>query len=232
MRRSSGPGAGGSLERVIPRRGLRAVGRAEECNEDVADELRLGGEVNVDLLLELPHHGVRRYRRPAEAGGLADEGLHVVGQLLVGHHRAGGASPFPSSLGGGASTPFEIEMSGGSLLSRGLGVARGGSDPFPLVLWLPPPTCCFRVGIETRGAFAVQHLGYFWDSTREPVDQLSNLWKGNPNSGVWLLMNCHDRLFEDLIKDFDVGILKICKESIPFLCVPTNLVSIFKRGSI
>jgi hypothetical protein len=38
--------------------------------------------------------------------------------------------------------------------------SRGGSDPLLLVLWLPPSACCFRVGIERRGAFAVRHLGY------------------------------------------------------------------------
>lgn len=113
---SSGPsaGAGGSLKRVLPRGGLWDMGRAEERDEDVADQLRLGGEVDAELRLELPHHSVRRNRGAAAAGRLADEGLHVVGQLLVGHHRAGRGWVLLSSLvvvvggggGGGASRPF------------------------------------------------------------------------------------------------------------------------------
>ncbi|TVU50861.1 hypothetical protein EJB05_02253, partial [Eragrostis curvula] len=52
------------------------MGWAEECDEDVADELRLGAEVDAELRLELPHHAAGRYSGAAAAGGLADKELH------------------------------------------------------------------------------------------------------------------------------------------------------------
>ena len=65
----------------------------EERDEDVADERRPGGEVDAELRLELAHDGVGGYPGPGgagERGSLADEGLDVASELLVGHHRGSG----------------------------------------------------------------------------------------------------------------------------------------------
>lgn len=122
----SATAAGRGVERILPRCGWvvgRGGSRAEERDEDAADERRLGGDVDAELRPELPHHGVRGYPGAALRGGLPDDGLHVVGQLLVGQHRGqggggsrsggGGASPtlslFGGGGGGGAAPPRPFE---------------------------------------------------------------------------------------------------------------------------
>ena len=92
-----GMGRGGGGKMVFA---LGRGGGGEQRDEDVADERRPGGEVDAKVRLEAPHDGLGRYPgrgAAGERGGLADDGLHVAGELLVGHHRWGGGGVVASA---------------------------------------------------------------------------------------------------------------------------------------